>query len=138
MTGLDQFVRQPQQGPRPLPRPCVLLVLGLLVGLLGMHGLSPTAMPMPGHGMTATAGHATAILAHGDCGSAGHGCDGQAHHADATCASGAPAAGPALPALNPDPVCVGDEAETLLASVPDPAEGGRAPPSLAELQLLRI
>ncbi|EHN77920.1 hypothetical protein SMCF_2546, partial [Streptomyces coelicoflavus ZG0656] len=59
-------------------------------------------------------------------------------HADAMCASGAVSDGPVLPAPVPDPVpVVGCDGivRAYAAAAPD---GARAPPSLAELQLLRI
>lgn len=139
-----------------------LSVLGLLVGVLGMHGLAPGG-GVPGHSrpthmthatdtptytttytthMTRST-HTTAVTALGaqapdGCAGDGH-CDGgHVRHADSACASGAVSGGPELPALVPDPVPVagcGDAARTYAAEAPD---GARAPPSLAELQLLRI
>ncbi|MEU9342619.1 DUF6153 family protein [Streptomyces sp. NPDC048278] len=119
-----------------------LLVLGLLAGLFGMHALAPggvmgTAMH-GGHEPTVTRA-AVVVTAYDGCpGDDGH-CGGDhAHHADATCASGAVGGGPALPALVPDPVpaLAGD---CLRPSRPAVApDGARAPPDLAELQLLRI
>jgi hypothetical protein len=69
---------------------------------------------------------------HDGCGS------GHLHHADASCASGAVSGGPALPALAPDPAFT-----VVGANEPCPdgfasQDGARAPPSLSELQLLRI
>ena len=112
----------------------VCLMLGLLAGLFAMHGLAP------GGGVVehSAAPHMTAAVAlHGDC--AGDDCSGgHVHHADRTCASGALSGGPTLPALVPDPVAVpalSDAPRPCAGSAPD---GARAPPSLAELQLLRI
>ncbi|WP_030313471.1 DUF6153 family protein [Streptomyces sp. NRRL B-3229] len=115
-----------------------LLLLGLLTGLLGMHGLSPggglhshEAM-RPAPSATVAAGVSLDQACHDGCGS------GHLHHADATCASGAVSGGPVLPALAPDP------AFTVVGSdepCPDgfaSQDGARAPPSLSELQLLRI
>ncbi|MGW1749276.1 DUF6153 family protein [Streptomyces sp. NPDC002092] len=109
-------------------------MLGLLAGLLAMHGLAPGGAlhehPAPRH-VTA------AVALHGDC--AGDDCGGgHAQHADRTCASGALSGGPTLPALVADPV-----AAPALSDAPCPyagtaPDGARAPPSLAELQLLRI
>ncbi|MFI7413503.1 DUF6153 family protein [Streptomyces sp. NPDC049627] len=123
-----------------------LLVLGLLTGLFGMHGLAPgSATAVGGHHSAAghhtpAAAHAdmtgsmsTESLCHGDSDGGGH-----AQHADATCSSGAVSTGPALPALPPDPAgqaASGVGGHRSTATEPD---GGRAPPSLAELQLLRI
>ncbi|MFJ4538051.1 DUF6153 family protein [Streptomyces tibetensis] len=125
----------------------VLCVLGLLVGLLGMHGLAPGGgLPGQGHGEQAHASQAAVPRSHvfethesrtrampcGHCG------DGHVQHADATCASGAVGGGPVLPPLVPDPVpaSLGESAVRAYAVVD--TEGARAPPSLSELQLLRI
>ncbi|WP_020133501.1 DUF6153 family protein [Streptomyces sp. 351MFTsu5.1] len=115
-----------------------LLLLGLLTGLLGMHGLSPggglhshEAM-RSAHAANVAVGVSLDQACHDGCGS------GHLHHADATCASGAVSGGPVLPALAPDPAftVVGDN-----EACPDgfaSQDGARAPPSLSELQLLRI
>ncbi|MFH9986894.1 DUF6153 family protein [Streptomyces luteogriseus] len=125
----------------------LLCVLGLLVGLLGMHGLAPGGgLPRQGHGEQAhasqTAGPRTlASTAHEPeirvvhCGHCG---DGHVQHADATCASGAVAGGPLVPPLVPDPVPVGEGESAVRAYAVVNTEGARAPPSLSELQLLRI
>ncbi|MBU5944962.1 hypothetical protein KQY13_13820 [Streptomyces sp. PAM3C] len=117
----------------------VLLVLGLLVGLLGMHALGPGVAVAAGthHSSFASAPPGMAMgsdeyVCHGDS-SGGH-----AEHADATCASGAVGTGPVLPTPLPDPVgtpAPADSGHGFFATTPD---GGRAPPTLAELQLLRI
>ncbi|MFD7609490.1 DUF6153 family protein [Streptomyces sp. NPDC059828] len=128
----------PQSSRRPAVRG-VLLVLAVLAGLLAMHGLAP------GPSTTATA-HAGMHARHGAV--AGHGvdhcghtvqggaADGHADHADATCAAGGTSAPYAPPALSPS--CGGTVPE---ASRPGRCDGmtatGRAPPDLAELQLLR-
>ncbi|KUL22238.1 hypothetical protein ADL12_42770 [Streptomyces regalis] len=114
-------------------------MLGLLAGLLGMHALSPGgAMAVGAHHSSHAPAHAGMAMGsdeyvcHGDSG------DGHAEHADATCASGAVGTGPVLPAPLPDPVgtlAPADSGHGFLATTPD---GGRAPPTLAELQLLRI
>jgi hypothetical protein len=109
-------------------------MLGLLAGLLGMHALAPG-------GVTSEHTHArpmTAAMAmQTDC-SDGH-CGGHhAQHADATCASAAVSAAPELPALLPDPVAVPAHADSACSYMSTAADGTRAPPSLAELQLLRI
>ncbi|MEV6103133.1 DUF6153 family protein [Streptomyces sp. NPDC051940] len=123
----------------PLGRMWVLLVLGLLVGLIGMHALAPDAVASAGTGHGHTA-HTTRPDHAGGGERLCHGSTGGGHtaHADAACASGAVGAGPVLPAPANVPVGVlppGDSARSDIASVPD---GERAPPSLAELQLLRI
>ncbi|MFF0225257.1 DUF6153 family protein [Streptomyces sp. NPDC004629] len=127
-----------ERHPFPPPRRWrVLLVLGVLAGLLGMHALAPGgAAASPHH---APAPRVTAVVAADpDCPDDGH-CGGHhARHADPTCASAAVSWGPGLPALVPHPVTAAapaDRAGSCPAAAPD---GARAPPSLAELQLLRI
>jgi hypothetical protein len=113
-----------------------LLVWGLLVGLVGMHGLAPggTAHPSGHH-----AAMAADVRAHPDAESVCHG-DGGGHaqHADATCASGAVGAGPAPLPPTADPIGHSAVASDARRGVTGDGRGGRAPPSLAELQLLRI
>ncbi|MFF8870966.1 DUF6153 family protein [Streptomyces massasporeus] len=121
----------------------VLCVLGLLVGLLGMHGLAPGGgLPGQGHGEQAHASRVetprtheppTQVMPYGHCGE-----DGHLQHADVTCASGAVGGGPVLPPLVPDPVPVGEGESAVRAYAVVDSEGARAPPSLSELQLLRI
>ncbi|WOX24004.1 DUF6153 family protein [Streptomyces solicathayae] len=109
-----------------------------------------------GHG-TASAGHGTASAGHGMRGMPGtasaahsvespdpehacsHGSGGSGHleHADATCA----AAGVGGSYAPPAPAPAGDDvppAAPSLVTAPASAVSGRAPPDLAELQLLRI
>ncbi|MFD9288388.1 DUF6153 family protein [Streptomyces sp. NPDC060030] len=127
--------------PQPTLRLRALLVLTVMVALVGMHGLA-SASPVPsGH----TGSHAARpmVVADADspyachtddCGSAGR----HASHADQICASGAipgPAVIPALAASTPSGIAT---AAQPLTPVPYELAGGRAPPSLAELQLLRI
>ncbi|MGW7573838.1 DUF6153 family protein [Streptomyces sp. NPDC054765] len=122
--------------PPPARRWRALLVLGLLAGLLGMHALGPAlaAPPRPhAHRMAVTAtahGHC-----HGtdDCGGSGH-----VHHADPTCASGALDGPPTPHALVRSPLSPVRPAQPAGAGEQTGQDGGRAPPSLAELQLLRI
>ncbi|MFF4801682.1 DUF6153 family protein [Streptomyces sp. NPDC001351] len=125
---------QHRDAPPPSLRWRVLLVLGLLAGLLAMHGLAP------GGGVVehSAAPHMTAAVAlHDDC--AGHDCGGgHVHHADQTCASGALSGGPTLPALVADPVAVPALSDAPCPCAGSAPDGARAPPSLAELQLLRI
>ncbi|WP_234306569.1 DUF6153 family protein [Streptomyces sp. NRRL F-2799] len=127
-----------QRPPRPPQRRSpALLVLAVLVGLLGMHALAPVGGT--GHPEHAHAVHAGVVIdAPGDC-PGGH-CGGhRLHHADPSCASGAVNDGPELPEpLAARPVGAPDQCgdpRTRPATAPD---GARAPPSLAELQLLRI
>ncbi|WP_461010151.1 DUF6153 family protein [Streptomyces capparidis] len=131
-------------GPRPRrPRSSGLLVLALLVGLIGMHGLSPAATAASEHRGGADVvmtGTVVTPAQHDGCDEHGHDCDGHggADHADQTCASGAVPGGPALPALLPALTRPVIEPEAVRAPVVHAPDGGRAPPSLAELQLLRI
>ncbi|GGN35382.1 DUF6153 family protein [Streptomyces fuscichromogenes] len=134
---------RPTEQPAPRPpyrRWRALLVLGLLTGLLGMHALAPGGVlgPHGGHQQAASATMVMATAYESCSGHDGHCGDHHAHHADATCVSGAVSGGPALPVLVPDPVAAlaGDcLAPSRPAAAPD---GARAPPDLAELQLLRI
>lgn len=128
----------------PLPWWLTLLVLGLLAGLFGMHGLAPGGASVVGGHHSGAAAHAH--MANADMAPVstesvchGHG-DGGGHtqHADPACASGAVGAGPALPVLMPDPAGQAGAPLGGHRTVAAEPEGGRAPPSLAELQLLRI
>ncbi|MFJ4206206.1 DUF6153 family protein [Streptomyces sviceus] len=123
---------QPSARP-PLWR--ALLLLGLLVGVLGMHALAPGGGMGEHEGRSAhrvTAAAVVDTVCHDGCGS------GHLHHADATCTSAAVSGGPALPALVPDPSGSTLGTVALYAQTAAAQEGARAPPSLAELQLLRI
>ncbi|MEU0300642.1 DUF6153 family protein [Streptomyces sp. NPDC006175] len=124
---------------RPAGRGFLLLVLAVLAGLLAMHGLGPGSVPA---NASAAAGHHAMAPTHEKADhqvveGCSHSDGGTHHHADATCAAtgiGAPYAPPAPVAgldAGPSPVAVpGSTAGT--------PESGRAPPDLAELQLLRI
>ncbi|MFF7090839.1 DUF6153 family protein [Streptomyces rubradiris] len=121
---------------RPLGRYRALSVLAVLIGLLGMHALAPGGGV--GHAEQAHAAHTTAALvAVDDCaGGDGHG--HRLHHADPNCASGALDGGPRLAAPAPDPVPGWAPAHRPRAAWTVAPVGARAPPDLAELQLLRI
>ncbi|MFI1565331.1 DUF6153 family protein [Streptomyces sp. NPDC020490] len=133
-----------------------LLVLGVLAGLLGMHALAPGGLtPRQAHavethargmgagmgmgmGMGAGMGMADAVLMsgeHAQDGSCG-GCHVQ--HADPTCASGAVSTGPGAPSLAPDRTAAAAHADVPRPRAATGPDGGRAPPSHAELQVLRI
>ncbi|WP_033283242.1 DUF6153 family protein [Streptomyces sp. NRRL F-525] len=136
---------RPEQpvGPHPRVRSYGLLVAALLFGLLGMHGLGPVPMTEPAHGHTMAA---TAV-ATGEKMSTPDACDhdaggcGGSHmaHADATCASASVAGTPAVvPVLQPDVAACAEAPDGRTSGTGSGPDGGRAPPSLAELQLLRI
>ncbi len=139
-----------------------MCVLGLLAGLLGMHGLAPgggvpqqmhaqqtpaprtQARQTPAPQIQSRQTHALRIHApqgrtHSQVMPYGHCGGGSVEHADASCASGAVSGGPVLPPLVPDPVpvAVGEGGAAGAFGVVGP-DSARAPPSLAELQLLRI
>ncbi len=123
---------------RPSGCPLALLVLAVLAGVLGMHGLAPGAVVAQtgaGHEMVMAAAdgvpHAVGGCAHTDGGS------GHLDHADGTCAAAGTASAYTPPAL------AGTLLDTPAASAPMTAivgssHAGRAPPDLFQLQLLRI
>ncbi|GHA48778.1 hypothetical protein GCM10010303_70100 [Streptomyces purpurascens] len=124
---------------RPAGRLLKLLVMALLAGVLGMHGLAPGGMPATqgaaGHDMVmaSAAGvpHASGGCAHADGGS------GHLEHADGTCAAagiGSAYTPPALTGVLPD----APQAPAPAAASSGAPHDGRAPPDLSELQLLRI
>ena len=113
-------------------------VLGLLVGLLGMHGLAPGGAGAA-HTGTRPMAAVVSVEAHDGCsGDEGHCGGGHVRHADATCASAAVSGGPVLPVPVADPAPVPAPDDTVCSSAAAAPDGARAPPSLAELQLLRI
>lgn len=128
--------QQPSDRP-PVRRSRALLVLVVLAGLMAMHALAP------GGGLHHDraddgARHSTASAAPRD-GCAGDDCGGgHLQHADSVCKAAAVSGGPALPALVPDPMGVPGHAEAVRSHPARTPDGARAPPSLAELQLLRI
>ncbi|MEU3063860.1 DUF6153 family protein [Streptomyces subrutilus] len=124
---------------RPVGRGFVLMVLAVLAGVVAMHGLGPG--PALAAAPSATAPHAmpmapTAAAGPADCSHTTNS-TGHVHHADATCA----AAGVGAPYAPPAPAAALADADAPAArptgAVGQPG-GGRAPPDLAELQLLRI
>ncbi|MFD8543751.1 DUF6153 family protein [Streptomyces sp. NPDC059649] len=156
-------IREHASAPPPRPRLKVLLVLTVLAGLLGMHGLAnagaPPTTPSRPHAahqhrpMTAratpapapalvSASHAHGPHAccpdHGDSGKDSDGGQGHAHHADPTCASAALPGAVVLPALPASLTGTADHAAPLAGRLADGTTGARAPPSLAQLQVLRI
>ncbi|MGW3650428.1 DUF6153 family protein [Streptomyces sp. NPDC000878] len=142
MTARAQRSRRLRRAHPPSWWARAFVVLGLLAGVVAMHGLAPGGGMTSGaqHGghhqaqpMSMQAGPADETVCHGSGSPGGH-----AHHADATCASGAVPAGHTFPALTPDPAGAPALAGGVSRSLPRSPEGARAPPSLAELQLLRI
>ncbi|MEV6406074.1 DUF6153 family protein [Streptomyces bobili] len=130
-------------------RSLLLLVLVVLAGLVAMHGLGPAPVPAAAHAAAASphapaAGHertaASGVLCRDGCVHADDpaGSGGHAEHADATCAVTGTAGSPALTALAVLPGHA--EARAILAHgvTPGATACGRAPPTLSELQLLRI
>ncbi|TDC23025.1 hypothetical protein E1265_14055 [Streptomyces sp. 8K308] len=114
-----------------------LTVFALLAGLVAMHGIGPwPAVPAaPTHQSEMAAADGMSVTAERLC----HGSGGHPEHADPACAAAAVggAPGPQAPELSPLAV-----ADATRAGVPGPGPahdlGGRAPPSLNQLQLLRI
>lgn len=143
---------QVKRARKPLGlRSSLLLVLAVLAGLVAMHGLGPGASFPVGAHAGAGSHHASAAghekttsdapcpdgCVHvGDPVGGGRG--GHAEHADATCAATGTAGAPVLPAPAVLPGSTGSEAVVAHGIVPDATACGRAPPSLSELQLLRI
>jgi hypothetical protein len=125
-------------------RAYVMLVLAVLLGVVAMHGLAPGTAFAAGHTVSTTAGPAAPAEVHDDsagcdCAHGDHhnGGGGHVSHADETCAASGTSAAPALPALVPSAVCTAPDADPP-ASAFEATPGVRAPPSLSELQLLRI
>ena len=118
-----------------------MLVFALLFGLFGMHGLGtvPAAIDA-GHGGMAATAHTDAMASMpGECDRGDGGCTGHVGHADPTCASASVAGAPVLvPVLLPDVVECFEPADVGTSPFGSGPDGGRAPPSLSELQLLRI
>ncbi|WP_181384415.1 DUF6153 family protein [Streptomyces sp. NWU49] len=124
---------------RPVGRSSVLLILAVLAGVLGMHGLAPGGVPTAqtgtGHEMVMAAAdgvpHVNGGCTHTDGGS------GYLDHADGTCAAAGTSSAytpPAPAGTVPDTPAGPSPTTATSGSVPD----GRAPPDLFELQLLRI
>ncbi|WP_240653619.1 DUF6153 family protein [Streptomyces sp. AcE210] len=134
-----------------------LLVGAVLLGLLGMHGLGPVpagahsemhpaaasttgadgaadAGDRAGPGQRGVKASASDVCEHGD-----GGCGGHMAHADSVCASASVAGPPTVaPAMLPDVIACPARPGARASSAGSRPDGGRAPPSLSELQLLRI
>lgn len=132
-------------------RSYLLLVLAVLTGLVAMHGLGPAPASIAAHGTASS--HHTSAVSHERAAASGALCKdgclhaddpagstggGHAEHADATCAATGTAGAPVLPA--PEVLPGHAQAQAVLAHgvIPGATACGRAPPSLSELQLLRI
>jgi hypothetical protein len=121
-----------------------LVVCALLLGLLGMHGLGPVpGLHEPtGHDRTAATAHTEVVVSVSMPGGCGHDADGgggHVSHADPACASASLAQAPGMaPVLSPDVVAGVEPVDVRTSSAGSGPDGGRAPPSLSELQLLRI
>ncbi|MFD8252951.1 DUF6153 family protein [Streptomyces werraensis] len=124
---------------RPAGRLLTLLVLAVLAGVLGMHGLAPGGVPAAqtaaGHKMVMASAdgvpYADGGCAHTDGGS------GHLDHADGTCAAAGTASAYTPPALTGTVLHAPATPFPTTAAIGSPHDG-RAPPDLSELQLLRI
>ncbi|MEU9236060.1 DUF6153 family protein [Streptomyces subrutilus] len=132
-------------------RSYLLLVLAVLTGLVAMHGLGPAPQSAAAHAAVTshhapTSGHQQAAACdaaasqgcvHADD-PAGSGGGGHTEHADATCAAAGTVGAPVLPAPAVLPGHAESQAVLAHGITPRATACGRAPPSLSELQLLRI
>ncbi|MEU6162135.1 DUF6153 family protein [Streptomyces sp. NPDC047130] len=124
-------------GPRRRPTGWLfaLLVPAVLAGLLGMHGLAPGGAVTPPHGARTAHAPAATAGAHA-CPDTGGG-HGHLAHADDLCAAAGVGSAYAPPPLaDAGPAAVA--ASPAVTPAPASATPARAPPDLAELQLLRI
>lgn len=126
-------------------------MLGLLFGLIGMHGLGSaqvSAEPAGHHQTVETSRHleveadgvlgVTSMAASDACDHDGGGCGGHVQHAGPTCFSNGVSVAPILPTLLPAVTDCVTASPAHAAWSGSSLDGGRAPPSLSELQLLRI
>ncbi len=116
---------------RPGGRFLVLLVMVVLGGVLGMHGLAPGGVP-EGHSMAMAQ---PAVGEHVDAGCS-HTSD-HLDHADGTCAAAGIGSSYAPPALSVAVLDVPIPSALPVDSLAS-AESAQAPPDLSQLQLLRI
>ncbi|MER5480000.1 DUF6153 family protein [Streptomyces sp. NPDC002734] len=143
---------------RPAGRLFALLVLAVLAGLFGMHALAPGGgldLPHSGshgthaaHGMRAAHGEQAApggrvTRSPGQSVDAGFpqghgGGSGHLSHADDTCAAAGSVSPYTPPPLTGVPAAPSAASPAHLSGAPASALPVRAPPDLAELQLLRI
>ncbi|WP_415941950.1 DUF6153 family protein [Streptomyces sp. 067-1] len=124
---------------RPAGRLFVLLVMAVLAGVLGMHGLAPGATAA----VQAGTGHEMVTAPADDVPHAAGGCThtdgGSSHldHADGTCAAAGVGSAYTPPALT-GALLDAPAAPVPAGAFPGSPHDGRAPPDLSELQLLRI
>ncbi|MCX5126901.1 DUF6153 family protein [Streptomyces sp. NBC_00347] len=137
--------REPRTQPQPPLRLTMLLVLAVIVGLLGMHALVTAALPSAGATEHTSHHVAAAPAAPGSqyrCPDGDRDTGRHVIHTDQMCASAALPGSPGIAAADTESVTT--TAHGAHAPVPWPIAvahepaGGRAPPSLAGLQLLRI
>ncbi|MEU9109933.1 DUF6153 family protein [Streptomyces xanthophaeus] len=145
-------------------RSYLLLVLAVLTGLVAMHGLGPAPQSASAHAAVTShhapaSAHAAVTSHHAPASghqqaaacdaSASQGCvhaddpagsggGGHTEHADATCAAAGTVGAPVLPAPAVLPGHAESQAVLAHGITPGATACGRAPPSLSELQLLRI
>ncbi|MCC3649971.1 DUF6153 family protein [Streptomyces sp. S07_1.15] len=125
---------------RPPGRTRACLVLAVLAGLLGLHGLAaaPASTALAPPHSSASSGERPAgprLSADGACHDP---CGGHETHAVTDCAAASVSTGPAPSPLSPARYAVRGAAGTPATAGPPAPRGGRGPPSLSELQLLRI
>ncbi|MDQ0939297.1 DUF6153 family protein [Streptomyces sp. V1I1] len=127
--------------PQPMLRLTMLLVLTVLTGLVAMHGLGSATPALadkaPSHAvhqMQTTATEHPCVCPDDDGSADRHG-----SHADQMCASAAVPGAVFIPALAASaPNVIATTAPSAAAATPCEPAGARAPPTLAQLQLLRI
>ncbi|MFI8483632.1 DUF6153 family protein [Streptomyces rubrogriseus] len=133
------MTRSTRSSSRPAGRLFVLLVMAVLAGVLGMHGLAPGAAAA----VQAGTGHEMVMVPANGVPHAGGGCThtdgGSSHldHADGTCAAAGIGSAYTPPALTGALLNM-SAAPAPAAASPGAPHDGRAPPDLSELQLLRI
>ena len=135
----ERVTRSTRSSSRPAGRLFVLLVMAVLAGVLGMHGLAPgvtvAARAGAGHEMVTAAAdgvpHAGAGCMHTDGGSS------HLDHADGTCAAAGIGSAYTPPVLTGG-LPAAPSAPVSTAAAMRSSHDGRAPPDLSELQLLRI
>ncbi|MCF2436708.1 DUF6153 family protein [Streptomyces thinghirensis] len=108
----------------------MLLVMAVLAGVLGMHGLpevTPTAQPRAGHEMAAASADSALRTRGGGC---AHPEGGSSHldHADATCAAAGTGSAYSPPALAGDVLDAPTASSPAAAALESPGTAGRPRP----------